>query len=152
MYFRNENLIVPLSVFSNTMLVSVGLASSLALLFLTLALKKKKIEPSKVLSDWGCESYVWIVWQYLIRFFLVLFSSFEQHIIWLNRLSTTIVFDWIVPVAVHWLNSFSNCTEFDQTVYLVSYIFCWTVHLTVFVESATKPFGSWKYLVPFMTT
>ena len=39
MYFRNENFIVPLSVFSNTMLVSVGLASSLALLFLTLALK-----------------------------------------------------------------------------------------------------------------
>ena len=77
------------------------------------------VEHSKVLWDWGCESCVWIVWQYLIGFFLVLFSSFELHIIWLNRLSTSILFDWTVPVAVHWLNSFSNCIEFDWTVYLV---------------------------------
>ena len=79
------------------------------------------VEHSKVLWDWGCESCVWIVWQYLIGFFLVLFSSFELHIIWLNRLSTSILFDWTVPVAVHWLNSFSNCIEFDWTVYLVIY-------------------------------
>ena len=39
MYFRNENFIVPMSVFPNTMLVFVGLTSSLALFFLTLALK-----------------------------------------------------------------------------------------------------------------
>ena len=35
--------------------------------------------------------------------FLVLFSSFELHIVWLNHLSTSILFDWTVPVAVHWL-------------------------------------------------
>ena len=67
------------------------------------------VEHSKVPWDWGCQSCVWIVWQYLIGFSLVLFSSFELHIIWLNRLSTSILFDWTVPVAVHWLNSFSNC-------------------------------------------
>ena len=90
------------------------------------------VEHSEVLWDWG----VWIVWQYLIRFFLVLFSSFELHIIWLNRLSTSILFDWTVPVAVHWLNSFSNCIEFDWTVYLVIYYLlnrspnrvCWNCH------------------------
>ena len=79
------------------------------------------VEHSKVLWDWGCESCVWIVWQFLIGVFLVLFCSFELHIIWLNRLSTGILFDWTVPVAVHWLNSFSNCIEFDWTVYLVIY-------------------------------
>ena len=47
------------------------------------------IEHSKVLWDWGCESCVWIVWQYLIGFFLVLFSSFKLHIIWLNHLFTS---------------------------------------------------------------
>ena len=70
------------------------------------------------------------------KIFLVLFSSFELHIIWLNRLSTSILFDWTVPVAVHWLNSFSNCTEFDRTVYQVIYFLlnrspnrvCWICH------------------------
>ena len=79
------------------------------------------VEHSKVLWDWSSESCVWIVWQYLIGLFLVLFSSFELHIFWLNRLSTSILFDWTVPVAVHWLNSFSNCIEFDRIVYLVIY-------------------------------
>ena len=39
MYFRDENFIVPLSVFPNIVLVSVGVTSLLALFFLALALK-----------------------------------------------------------------------------------------------------------------
>ena len=70
------------------------------------------IEHWKVLWHWGCESSVWNVWRYLIGFLLVLLSSFELHIVWLNHLSTSILFDWTVPVAVHYLNSFSNCIEF----------------------------------------
>ena len=61
------------------------------------------VEHSKVLWYWGCDSCVWIVWQDLLGSFLVLFSSFELHIVWLNHLSTSILFDWTVPVAVHWL-------------------------------------------------
>ena len=94
------------------------------------------VEHSKVLWDWGGESCVWIVWQYLTGFFLVLFSSFELHIIWFNRLSTSILFDWTVLVAVHWLNSLSNCIEFDWIVCLVIYYLlnrspnrvCWNCH------------------------
>ena len=72
---------------------------------------------SKVLCDWGCASCVRIVWLYLIGF-LVLFSCFELHILWLNRLSTSILFDWTVPVAVHLLNRFSNRIVFGWTVYV----------------------------------
>ena len=89
------------------------------------------VEHSKVLCD---------------RFLLVLFSSFELHIVWLNHLSTSILFDWTVPVAVHWLNSFYNCIEFDWTIYLAMF------HFILFVETVTKPFESLKYLLPFMTT
>ena len=39
MYFRDENFILPFSVFQNIVLVSVGVASSLALFFLAFALK-----------------------------------------------------------------------------------------------------------------
>ena len=39
MYFRDENFIVPFSVFPNIVLVSVGVASSVALFSLALALK-----------------------------------------------------------------------------------------------------------------
>ena len=37
------------------------------------------------------------------RTFLVLFSSFELHFIFLNHLSTSILFDWILAVAMDWL-------------------------------------------------
>ena len=74
-------------------------------------------EHSKVLCDWGCESCAWIVWQYLIGF-LLLFPSFELHFIWLNHLSTCILFYWTVPATVHWLNCFSCCIVFDWTIYL----------------------------------
>ena len=33
------------------------------------------VEHSMVLWDWGCESFVWIVWQYLISFFWCYFLS-----------------------------------------------------------------------------
>ena len=89
----------------------------------------------KVLWDWCCELYVWIVRRYLIVF-LVLFSSFELHIVWLNHFSTSVLFDWTVPVAVHWLNSFAKSIEFDWTVYLAIYYLlnrspnrvCWNCH------------------------
>ena len=94
------------------------------------------VEYAKVPFYWGCESWVWIAWLYLIYFFLVLFSSFELHIVWSNHLSTCILFDWTVPIAIYSLNHFSNCIVSDWTVYLAIYYLlncshnhvCWNCH------------------------
>ena len=94
------------------------------------------VDHSKVLCDWGCDSCFLIAWQFLIGFSLVLFSSFELHIVWLNYLFIHILFDWTVAVAVPWLNRFSNCIVLDWTVYLAIYYLlnrshnrvCWNCH------------------------
>ena len=44
-----------------------------------------------------------------------LHKYFELHIVWLNHLSTSILFDWTVPVAAHWLNSLPNCTDLIES-------------------------------------
>ena len=94
------------------------------------------VDHSKVLCDWGCDSCFLIAWQFLIGFSLVLFSSFELHIVWLNYLFIHILFDWTVAVAVHCLNRFSNLIVLDWTVYLAIYYLlnrshnrvCWNCH------------------------
>ena len=42
------------------------------------------------------------------RTFLLLFSSLELHIVWLKHLSTCLLFDRTVALAVHWLNRLSD--------------------------------------------